>query len=156
MIEVQIAETLEKSESNLLQSGRVSLLLKQAAETALRVAGVESQADMALVLSDDAQLQRLNRQFLEIDAPTDVLSFPGGDIDPDSETMYLGDVIISFERATAQAAAGGHSVEDELQLLTVHGVLHLLGHDHGDDAEKTAMWAVQAQALEALGCPLRP
>jgi probable rRNA maturation factor len=111
---------------------------------------------MTVALSDDAHLQTLNRQFLEIDAPTDVLSFPSGETDPDNEALYLGDVIISIERARAQAAAGGHALEDELRLLTVHGTLHLLGHDHAEEDEKAAMWAVQVQALEALGCPLRP
>jgi probable rRNA maturation factor len=159
MIEVQISEAIEQKETSLQAATRgeqITALLQQAAATALQVAGADPQADMTVVLSDDDQLQRLNHQFLEIDAPTDVLSFPGGDTDPDSETLYLGDVIISYERAAAQAAAGGHAVEAELQLLTVHGVLHLLGHDHAEAAEKTAMWAVQAQALEALGCPLRP
>jgi probable rRNA maturation factor len=111
---------------------------------------------MTLALSDDAQLHELNRQFLEVDAPTDVLSFPSGETDPDSQALYLGDVIISYPRAQAQAVAGGHAVDDELQLLAVHGALHLLGHDHANDVEKAVMWALQARALEALGCPLRP
>lgn len=112
--------------------------------------------DLTIVLSDDAHLQALNRQFLGIDAPTDVLSFTGGDADPETGVDYLGDVIISYPRARLQASAGGHPLEEELQLLVVHGVLHLLGYDHADEQQKDEMWAVQAQVLESLGCSLRP
>jgi probable rRNA maturation factor len=132
----------------------VNQLLEQAAQEALRLAAENPQADLTIVLSDDRQLHELNLQFLGIDAPTDVLSFPAGDTDPDSEQTYLGDVIISLPRAAAQAAAGGHPVEAELQLLCVHGVLHLLGYDHATPEEKTEMWAVQAQVLSNLGSPI--
>lgn len=107
-------------------------------------------------MSDDAQLNELNRQFRGVDAPTDVLSFEDGEIDPDSGRPYLGDVIISVSRAEAQAAAGGHALVDELQLLTIHGVLHLLGYDHADDAEKVQMWEFQTRILTELGCAARP
>lgn len=109
--------------------------------------------ELTIVLTDDAQLQELNRSFLDIDAPTDVLAFPADEADPDSQALYLGDVLISFPRAQAQASAGGHPVTQELQLLVVHGVLHLLGHDHAEPQEKAAMWAAQAKILTRLGCP---
>jgi probable rRNA maturation factor len=106
---------------------------------------------VTLVVSDDAQLQQLNRQFLGVDAPTDVLSFPAGYTDPDSGAPYLGDVLISYPRAETQAAAAGHPVENELQLLVVHGLLHLLGHDHLEEDDKAGMWAAQAEILDRLG-----
>ena len=87
-------------------------------------------ADMTIVLTDDAQLHELNREYLGVDAPTDVLSFPAAESDPETGTPYLGDILISIPRAKQQAEAAGHSVEDEVQLLVVHGTLHLLGHDH--------------------------
>jgi probable rRNA maturation factor len=68
---------------------------------------------------------------------------------------YLGDIAISLPRATAQAEAAGHPVAAELQLLTVHGVLHLLGHDHAEPEEKAAMWAAQAAVLATLGVTLK-
>jgi len=80
-----------------------------------------------VVISSDAQLLELNRQYLGIEAPTDVLSFQADELDPETGRRYLGDVIISYPRAQAQAEVGGHAVLDELQLLVVHGVLHLLG-----------------------------
>ncbi len=108
-------------------------------------------ADMTIVLTDDRQLHELNVDYLEVDAPTDVLSFPAGEVDPETETLYLGDVVISVPRAMQQAQNGGHPVEAELQLLVVHGTLHLLGYDHATDEEKAVMWAEQAKVLERLG-----
>jgi len=85
-----------------------------------------------------------------------VLSFPAGDLDPDSEELYLGDVVISVPRALAQASAAGHPYLEEMQLLVVHGVLHLLGHDHGEPDEKQRMWDLQRKVLSHLGCSISP
>lgn len=107
--------------------------------------------DLTILLSDDEQVRELNRQYLGIDAPTDVLSFPAGEADPDTGFTYLGDVIISVPQADVQARAAGHGLEAEVQLLVVHGVLHLLGHDHGQPEAKRRMWAAQAEVLSQLG-----
>jgi probable rRNA maturation factor len=107
--------------------------------------------DLSIVISDDAELQRLNREFLDIDAPTDVLSFPADEIDPESGDRYLGDIIISYARVLDQAAANSYQQEDELRLLIVHGVLHLLGYDHADPDQKKLMWAAQCEILTQLG-----
>jgi probable rRNA maturation factor len=146
---IQIADSLNASPPELLAD--VSYLERAALET-LRQAGASPEAGFSVVITDDEQLHQLNRQFLEIDAPTDVLSFPSDEIDPDTGEPYLGDVLISLPRAVAQAQAGGHATRDELQLLVVHGVLHLLGHDHAGPDEKARMWAIQASVLEGLGC----
>jgi probable rRNA maturation factor len=108
-------------------------------------------ADMTIVLTDDAQLHELNREYLGVDAPTDVLSFPASEADPETGTPYLGDILISIPRAKQQAEAAGHSVEDEVQLLVVHGTLHLLGHDHAEAGEKARMWKAQAEVMSGLG-----
>jgi probable rRNA maturation factor len=108
-------------------------------------------ADLTIVLTDDAQLQGLNRDYLGIDAPTDVLSFPASETDPETGRRYLGDILISLPRAEEQAHAAGHSLEAEAQLLAVHGTLHLLGYDHAGAAEKARMWKAQAEILERLG-----
>ena len=107
--------------------------------------------DITIVLTDDRQLHELNRDYLGVDAPTDVLSFPASESDPETGTTYLGDILISIPRATQQAQAAGHPVEAEVQLLVVHGVLHLLGYDHADDEEKAQMWDEQAKVLNKLG-----
>ena len=126
-------------------------LLERAANQVLQHANAGPQAEVTLVLSDEAQLHELNRQFLGVDAPTDVLAFPVGEVDPDSQALYLGDVIISYPRAQAQATSAGHRLEAELQLLVVHGTLHLLGYDHASPEEKAVMWAAQADILNQLG-----
>jgi probable rRNA maturation factor len=107
--------------------------------------------DLTLVLTGDTQIQSLNNHFLGIDAPTDVLSFPSGETDPESGRRYLGDIIISVQQAEAQSIATGHSLEAELTLQIVHGVLHLLGHDHAKEKEKIRMWAAQSEILTGLG-----
>ena len=108
-------------------------------------------ADITIVLTDDAQLHELNRDYLGVDAPTDVLSFPASETDPETGAQYLGDILISIPRATQQAEAAGHPVEAETQLLVVHGTLHLLGYDHAEAEEKTRMWEAQAEVMSRLG-----
>jgi probable rRNA maturation factor len=96
-------------------------------------------------------LHHLNRDYLGVDAPTDVLSFPASETDPETGRRYLGDILLSVSRAETQASAAGHPLVDEARLLVVHGVLHLLGHDHAEVDEKAKMWKVQGEVLEMLG-----
>ncbi len=131
--------------------------LRAAARAALRT---EAQSDagvveLTLVLTDDSGIRSLNRDFLGNDAPTDVLAFSaieddGPFVSAPEAGGYLGDVIVSYPRAVAQAQEQGHSPEQELDLLIVHGILHLLGYDHADDEEKAAMWARQDAILAGL------
>jgi probable rRNA maturation factor len=113
-------------------------------------------AELALVLTDDDGIQALNRDFLDIDAPTDVLAFSAQEEDDGPFVAapeaggYLGDVIISYPRAVSQAQEHGHSTEQELNLLIVHGMLHLMGYDHADEEEKSTMWARQDAILTGL------
>ena len=107
--------------------------------------------DLTIVLTDDIQLHELNQEYLGIDAPTDVLSFPASETDPETARRYLGDILISVPRAKEQARTAGHALDVEVQLLTVHGTLHLLGYDHAEAEEKTRMWKAQAEILRGLG-----
>jgi probable rRNA maturation factor len=132
-------------------SGQVQeSVLKRAANETLKHEGKALDTELTIVITEDANLQRLNHQFLGIDAPTDVLSFPSGDIDPDTGEPYLGDILISYPRAQAQAESAGHPVEAEVQLLVIHGILHLLGYDHADPEGKKRMWPVQDEVLRVL------
>ena len=131
-------------------------LLESAAQKTLEFTNAPSGVDLSIVLTDDAQLRELNHQFLGIDAPTDVLAFPSSEVDRDTGKKYLGDVLISIERAQAQAVAAGHTYESELCLLIVHGVLHLLGYDHADEDQKAAMWSAQEKILSLLGLQINP
>ena len=126
-------------------------LLERAAHVVLEHQHASPEADLTIVLTDDEQMQELNLDFRGMDSPTDVLSFPASEVDPETGMPYLGDILISVERARDQAEAGGHPLEAELQLLIVHGILHLLGHDHGEPEEKDRMWAAQAEILARLG-----
>lgn len=151
MISIQIAEALspQKIPPDLINQCEL------AAQKTMERAHPNPVIGMTIVITDDDQLHRLNQEFLGIDAPTDVLSFPAEEIDPDSGEEYLGDILISYPRAVAQAASRDIDVRDELQLLVVHGALHLLGYDHTEN-EKEAMWAIQSQILADLGCSISP
>jgi probable rRNA maturation factor len=83
-----------------------------------------------------------------------VLSFPSGEIDPDTSAIYLGDIVISLPRAEYQSTKEGHPLVDELQLLVVHGSLHLLGYDHAELADKKMMQVAQDKILVQLGLNL--
>ncbi len=133
------------------QDFRESALLERAARFTLDLEPDSADADMTIVLTDDAQLHELNREYLGVDAPTDVLSFPASETDPETGAQYLGDIVISIPRAMLQAQAGGHPLEAEVQLLVVHGTLHLLGHDHAEVEEKARMWQAQAEVMSRLG-----
>ncbi|GAB4580296.1 MAG: rRNA maturation RNase YbeY [Anaerolineales bacterium] len=148
MIHIQIDEAY--------QPVLAETLFEQAAQAVLTHQAAPPNSALTLVLTGDETLHDLNLRFMGIDAPTDVLSFPSGEPDPETEEIYLGDILISYPRAAAQAEQGGHPITAELQLLTVHGLLHLLGHDHANAEEKARMWQAQGQILEALGCPITP
>ena len=125
-------------------------LLESAARTTLEQQSAPDD-DITIVLTDDDQLHELNLDYLGIDAPTDVLSFPASESDPETGAHYLGDILISVHRAEQQAQAAGHSLQAEVQLLVVHGTLHLLGHDHVDAEQKARMWAAQTEVLKRHG-----
>ena len=107
-------------------------------------------SELTLLITGNRDLQALNREFLGHDRPTDVLSFPSGERNPASGRLYLGDIAISFPQARAGATRGRHPLQAELQLLVVHAVLHLLGHDHARRADKVRMWSAQAAILGQL------
>lgn len=144
-VEVQIEDRFAESVS--------AEWLSSAAQTTLQVVARDA-GSLTVVVTDDETVRKLNREYLGIDAPTDVLSFGGESPDfvgaPDAEG-YLGDVLIAYPQAHAQAAAANHPVESELALLVVHGVLHLVGYDHQNPEDKAAMWSRQAESLSRLG-----
>ena len=126
-------------------------LLERAVRATLEHEAHSLDSELSVILTDDARLHELNLNYLGIDAPTDVLSFPASETDPETGARYIGDILISIPRAQAQADAAGHPFESEMQLLVVHGVLHLIGHDHAEAEEKARMWKAQAEILEKLG-----
>ena len=133
------------------QAVDIDEVLRRAAEATLENQGVDPRTDLSVVITGDRKLKKLNFQFRGEAHATDVLSFPSGEYDSQMGIGYLGDVAISLPRARVQAKAGGHSLHTELQLLLVHGILHLLGHDHGGPQEESRMWAAQDEILNRLG-----
>jgi probable rRNA maturation factor len=113
---------------------------------------VHPQAELCVKLVDEATIAALNEQWMEKTGPTDVLAFPMDELRPglvneDPEEGVLGDLVLCVAVAERQAKEAGHATEDEVDLLTVHGILHLLGFDHADTEEQREMLALQARLL---------
>lgn len=112
---------------------------------------------MSLVFVSDAVMHAYNRDFRGVDRPTDVLSFPAGEgEDAGNRLTELGDILISSETAWRQAEEYGHSFEQEIERLMIHGVLHLLGHDHQEPEETRRMKAAERRLLKLIeSAPIR-
>lgn len=123
------------------------------AEMALRECNAEDNI-VGILITGNAEIHQLNLQYRQMDSPTDVLSFNGDYPDPETGRNYLGDIIISIPKAKKQAAEGRHTLTQEVELLVIHGVLHLCGFDHDTEEHKNKMWAVQADLLDRIDNPL--
>ncbi|MCP4415637.1 MAG: rRNA maturation RNase YbeY [Chloroflexi bacterium] len=134
----------------------IAAALRTAVTVTLRHEKKKPPVEVTLLLTDDAQLQALNNDYRGINSPTDVLSFIPGETMPGMKEneSYLGDIVISVPTAVRQAKQGDHSLKAELQLLTVHGTLHLLGFDHEEPDEKDRMWWAQASILAQVGAEI--
>ncbi len=133
-------------------------LIRRAIRTALAAEGVDCPCEVDVLLTNDAGIRAINRDMRKIDAPTDVLSFPqfdlrpgdkpsASDADPGSGLVPLGDMVISVERAAAQAKEYGHSKGRELAYLATHSTLHLLGYDHLDEGPMKAQMRQREEAI---------
>lgn len=126
--------------------------LERAVERVLQSQNITGPVGLSVVITGDDQVRELNQRFRGVDAPTDVLAFGTGEPDPrfplpPDEVPYLGDVIISYPRAAAQAAGQGHPTLDELELLVIHGCLHLLGFEDETEEGFEEMWRWQERLL---------
>lgn len=117
--------------------------------------GVNPAAELSMVLLDTAAMADLHMRWMDLPGPTDVMSFPMDELEPGGRPdapepgpTMLGDIVLCPEFAARQATDAGHSLGHELALLTVHGVLHLLGYDHAEPDEEREMFALQRQLLE--------
>ncbi len=138
MIEVEIED-----EAWTVALPDAAAVVERAAAAALGAIG----GDLVVLLTDDAAVHDLNARFRDRDQPTNVLSFPAAE----SAAPHLGDLVLAFGVCAAEAGAQGKSLADHLTHLTVHGVLHLLGRDHVDEAEAEAMEAEERTLLASLG-----
>ncbi len=127
-------------------------LVRLAAAAALEAEAVTEPCELGVTFTDDAGIRAVNRRQRNVDAATDVLSFPIGERDYDTGRQYLGDMVLSLERAEAQGAEYGGGFGHEVQYLTVHSVLHLLGYDHLDEGEEKArMRGREKEIMKRLG-----
>ena len=143
-------------------SKNIQKLIERAIKLCVEKEGFPFPCEASVTLVDSEDIQDLNREHRGIDKPTDVLSFPSieyingepqiqpGDTDPDSGQVFLGDIIISVERAFEQSQDYGHSVERELSFLAVHGILHLLGYDHETEDDEKLMFSLQEEVLNEM------
>ena len=133
--------------------------LRGLAESVLRAEGYPPTAEVTILLVDEPEMKAYNERFLERSGPTDVLAFPveetrPGEVpdnSPDGPPLILGDVIIAPAYVARQAEELGVGFADEMGLMAVHGVLHLMGYDHQDDAEAQVMEAKEARILDEAG-----
>jgi len=124
--------------------------IERLAASALQALG-KTDHELSIVLTDDQHIRVLNRDFREKDAPTDVLSFGQLEGEPFvSPVPILGDLVISLETASRQAVERGHPLAAEVRILLVHGLMHLLGHDHLESDERAEMAAAENELLAAL------
>lgn len=145
-------------------------VLESVIRQAVKLEQCPYECEVNLTFTDDEGIREINREFRELDAPTDVLSFPMIDylspadfsglereeamaqyFNPETGELLLGDIVISLERAREQAQEYGHSLKREICFLTAHSMLHLFGYDHMEDGERVLMEKKQEEILESLG-----
>ena len=133
----------------------VTALVRQAARQAIRQSGLalQSHVEVAIALSNDANVRIANKAWRQQDKPTNVLSFPAVPVERLPETPFLGDIILAYETVAEEAAKDHKPLEDHISHLIVHGVLHLLGHDHMTNEEASRMETLETAILAALGIP---
>ena len=141
----------------------LKMLIRRTILETLDYEGMENDVEVSVTFVDDEGIRELNNKFRKMDKPTDVLSFPLMDYEGESDEPYfdelahnLGDIVISLERAMAQANEFGHSFEREVAFLTAHSMLHLLGYDHELSEEDDAdMRKRQNDIMESLGLSVK-
>ena len=126
--------------------------LQRLAVFALDYLHVHPDAELSIIMVDEAAMEQLHVQWMDEPGPTDVLSFPMDELRPGTEDAVsppglLGDIVVCPQVATAQAEAAGHSPLEEILLLTTHGLLHLLGFDHAEPEEEREMFGIQRDIL---------
>ena len=136
--------------SNLTASDCDDSRLISVAEFSLTAMGIHRESELSISLVDEDEMSALHLRWMDEPGATDVLSFPMDEIKPHSSDQgpgMVGDVVLCPDYAARQAAEAGHGLQEELELLTVHGILHLLGYDHREDEEREMMFSLQGELL---------
>ena len=143
---------------------KLKMLLRRAVDATIEHEQYSNPCEVSITLTDNEQIHTLNRQYRNVDRPTDVLSFPMMDFSGESEEpvadepiVSLGDIVISLEKAAEQAEEYGHSFEREVAFLCVHSMLHLLGYDHEtSEADELDMRRRQSKIMDEMGYAIKP
>ncbi len=125
--------------------------IKDVALYSLNRLGIHPDSELSISLVDETEMSSLNAQWMDENDATDVLSFPMDEMNPNSAAQgpgVIGDIVLCPSYAETQARQAGHSLQEELELLTVHGVLHLLGYDHRESEEQRIMFSIQDEYLK--------
>ena len=134
------------------------MLVRRCCNAVLRMENFQGAAEVSVTFANNEQIHELNKMHRNVDAPTDVLSFPMGedgkyDIAPAPPAKIVGDIVISMEKAVEQAERFGHTLQREVGYLTAHSMLHLLGYDHEEPLEKVHMREKEELVMTQLGLP---
>ena len=155
----KVKVSIENKQKTVKVPTGVRMLIRRCCHAVLRLEGFEGSAEVDVSLVDNEIIHGINLEQREIDAPTDVLSFPLGedgvyDQNPATGAYMLGDIVISLERAQAQAEEYGHTFQREVGYLTVHSMLHLLGYDHVEGGlEAVRMREKEEAVMRSIGLP---
>ena len=155
----KIKVTIDNKQKAIKVPTGVRMLIRRCCHAVLRLEGFEGSAEVDVSLVDNAMIHEINLEQRNIDAPTDVLSFPLGedgvyDKNPATDAYMLGDIVISLERAQSQAEEYGHTFQREVGYLTVHSMLHLLGYDHVEGGlEAVRMREKEEAVMLSIGLP---
>jgi probable rRNA maturation factor len=144
----------------------VSAWIRKAVAASLESEGIGRDAEVSVLLTDDEGIKTINQAYREKDAPTDVLSFPANELqkplkeallagfepekDVKSGRLFLGDIVISMERAASQAKEYGHTLKREVSFLTAHSMLHLMGYDHMEEKQENVMREKQRAIMDRM------
>ncbi|MFQ9846166.1 MAG: rRNA maturation RNase YbeY [[Clostridium] leptum] len=149
---------ISNSQKELKIPTGLRMLVRRCCNAVLRMENFQGAAEVSVTFANNEQIHELNKMHRNVDAPTDVLSFPMGedgkyDIDPATNAKILGDIVISMEKAVEQAERFGHTLQREVGYLTAHSMLHLLGYDHEEPLEKVHMREKEELVMTQLGLP---
>lgn len=148
--------SMENAQDKIVLGEYLEKRLQDGLNAVAKLHNLDDMTEVDITIVDDEEIHQLNRDYRNVDRPTDVLSFALDEDDEDEPELLegqlhlLGDIIISAETATRQAEEFGHGLEREIVYLAVHGLLHLLGYDHMVEEDKVIMRAKEEEALRAI------
>lgn len=155
----KIRVTINNNQKTIRIQTGVRMLIRRCCNAVIRLENFGDIVDVSVTFVNNEQMRELNKLHRSIDDTTDVLAFPMGEngvynIDPATNAKILGDIVISVEKAEAQAKIYGHSFNREMAYLTTHAMLHLLGYDHKKPADRVKMREREESIMTQIGLPI--